>query len=227
MIDPMMEQLLPGFVDECKEIVERVTDHLIELEKAHERLRFDDLARGLHTLKGSAATLGLAELSELAHRMEDAVLPLRGKTTALPGALTDALLKTLDTWMAHLRATTAKSELPDLKPSHKLLESVRHAVKAVEPGKPAANNGKSGAEKERSKAAAEKEKKPAPEKEKKPAKREGRAAQAEPAPAELVPEEEAAPGDEAGSWRVRTREVISLMHDVERLRGVRLRLGGR
>ena len=133
MLDPMMEQLLPGFLDECKEIVERVTDHLIELEKAHEQSRFDDLARGLHTLKGSAATLGLAELSELAHRMEDAVLPLRGKTSALPAALTDALLKTLDNWMAHLRATTAKSDLPDLKPSHKLLENVRQAVLAVDP----------------------------------------------------------------------------------------------
>src|SRR5713101_6404239 len=202
MLDPMMEQLLPGFVDECKEIVERVTDHLIELEKAHEQARFDDLARGLHTLKGSAATLGLAELSELAHRMEDAVLPLRGKSAALPGALTDALLKTLDTWMAHLRATTAKSDLPDLRPSHKLLEAVRHAVQAVEPGKAAANNGK------------------------KPSKRgrEARAARAEPAPAEPAAEEEAVPGEEAGSWRVRTREVVSLLHEVERLREVRLRL---
>src|SRR5256885_12108680 len=47
--------------------------------KARDEPRFDDLARGLHTLKGSAATLGLSELSELAHRMEDAVLPLRNK----------------------------------------------------------------------------------------------------------------------------------------------------
>ena len=62
MLDPMMEQLLPGFVDESKEIVDRVTEHLIELEKARDEPRFDDLARGLHTLKGSAATLGLAEL---------------------------------------------------------------------------------------------------------------------------------------------------------------------
>ena len=220
MLDPMMEQLLPGFVDECKEIAERVTEHLIELEKAHEQSRFDDLARGLHTLKGSAATLGLAELSELAHRMEDAVLPLRGKSNALPGALTDALLKTLDTWMAHLRATTAKSDLPDLKPSHKLLEAVRHAVQAVEPGKPAANNGKSSPEK--SKAASEK-----PEKEKKAGKRERerevRAAPAEPSPPEPL-EEDAAQGEESGSWRVRTREVVSLLHEVERLREVRLRL---
>src|SRR5437764_373791 len=88
MLDPMMEQLLPGFVDESKEIVDRVTEHLIELEKARDEPRFDDLARGLHTLKGSAATLGLADLSELAHRMEDAVLPLRKKPVALPGAQT-------------------------------------------------------------------------------------------------------------------------------------------
>jgi chemotaxis protein histidine kinase CheA len=215
MLDPMMEQLLPGFVDECKEIVERATDHLIELEKAHEQSRFDDLARGLHTLKGSAATLGLSELSELAHRMEDALLPLRSRSAALPGALTDALLKTLDTWMAHLRATTAKSDLPNLRPSHKLLEAVRHAVQAVEPGKAAANNGK----------AVEKGK-AAPEKEKKTGKREreSRAAQATPAPPEPASEEEAAPGEESGSWRVRTREVVSLLHEVERLREVRLRL---
>src|SRR6266849_7351074 len=202
MLDPMMEQLLPGFVDECKEIVERVTDHLIELEKAHEQAHFDDLARGLHTLKGSAATLGLSELSELAHRMEDAVLPLRGKGAALPGALTDALLKTLDTWMAHLRATTAKSDLPDLRPSHKLLEAVRHAVQAVEPGKAAANNSKKPSKRER----------------------EARAARAEPTPAEPAAEDESVPGEEAGSWRVRTREVVSLLHEVERLREVRLRL---
>ncbi len=221
MLDPMMEQLLPGFLDECKEIAERVTDHLIELEKAHEQSRFDDLARGLHTLKGSAATLGLAELSELAHRMEDAVLPLRGKSSALPGALTDALLKTLDTWMAHLRATTAKSDLPDLKPSHKLLEAVRHAVQAVEPGKPAANNGKAGPDKGKTAAAQEKEKKSTKlEREA----REAREARAEPVPPEPAPEEEVGAAEDAGSWRVRTREVVSLLHEVERLREVRLRL---
>ncbi|HWE25017.1 MAG TPA: Hpt domain-containing protein, partial [Myxococcales bacterium] len=139
MLDPMMEELLPGFVDESKEIVDRLTEHLLELEKARDDSRFDDLARGLHTLKGSAATLGLAELSELAHRMEDAVLPLRKKPVALPGALTDALLKTLDTWLQHLRATTAKTDLPDLEPSKVLLESVRGAIEAVDPEKGASN----------------------------------------------------------------------------------------
>ena len=75
-MDPLLEQLLTGFVDESQEIYERITRNLIELENAPAQgTRFDDLARGLHTLKGSAATLGLDELADLAHRMEDAILP--------------------------------------------------------------------------------------------------------------------------------------------------------
>jgi chemotaxis protein histidine kinase CheA len=200
MLDPMMEQLLPGFVDESKEIVDRVTEHLIELEKGRDETRFDDLARGLHTLKGSAATLGLAELSELAHKMEDAVLPLRKKPVALPGALTDALLKTLDVWMQHLRATTAKTDLPDLAPSKELLASVQRALHAVDSPKPASNaNGKPKRGREK---AVEREKDPPP------------------APAA----EQSVATDDANSWRVHTREVVALLHEVERLREVRLRL---
>src|SRR5438874_10691268 len=199
MLDPMMEQLLPGFVDESKEIVDRVTEHLIELEKTRDEPRFDDLARGLHTLKGSAATLGLIELAELAHRMEDAVLPLRKKPVAFPGALTDALLATLDVWMQHLRATAAKAELPDLTRSKELLVSVRHAVELVDSGKRAKNT-------------------PARPKR---ARRE-RAGGAEEDPVAASTGANASPDD--ASWRVRTREVVALLDEVERLREVRLRL---
>src|SRR5438132_414778 len=194
MLDPMMEQLLPGFVDESKEIVDRCTQHLIELEKAHDAERFDDLARGLHTLKGSSATLGLDELSNFAHRMEDVVLPLRGKAAALPGALADAILRTLDVWMARLRATAARSELPDLAPSLRLLESVRPAALSEGHARPEAPR---------------------------------RILPPPPVPDQpelaAAVEEENAP-EEAGSWRVRTREVTSLLHEVERLREVRLRM---
>jgi two-component system, chemotaxis family, sensor kinase CheA len=201
MLDPMMEQLLPGFIDESKEIIDRVTEHLIELETARDESRFDDVARGLHTLKGSAATLGLADLAELAHRMEDAILPLRQKPVALPGALTDALLRTLDTWMHHLRATAAKSELPDLGPSKELLDSVRRAIQAVDTPKPASNvSGRSKRDRREREAERQKESR------------------------DSAPAEEAPPSDEAASWRVRTREVVALLHEVERLREVRLRL---
>jgi chemotaxis protein histidine kinase CheA len=178
-MDPLLEQLLAGFVDESQEIYERVTRNLIELENAPAQgTRFDDLARGLHTLKGSAATLGLEELAELAHRMEDVILPLRGSAEPVPQSLADAVLKALDAWMARLRATAAKSELPDLKPALQLLT---HAPAPVE----------------------------------KPEVR-----QAEPEPEEPQTVEET-------SWRVSTRQVIGLLHEVERLREVRLRIDER
>ncbi|HZR08938.1 MAG TPA: Hpt domain-containing protein, partial [Myxococcales bacterium] len=128
-MDPLLEQLLEGFVDESQEIYDRVTRSLMELEKSPAQgPSFDELARGLHTLKGSAATLGLAELAEFAHRMEDVVLPLRGSAQPLPAPVSDAVLKCLDMWIARLRATAAKATLPDLEPSLALLETVKPAA---------------------------------------------------------------------------------------------------
>jgi len=130
-MDPLLEQLLAGFVDESQEIYDRVTKSLMELEKQPAQgPSFDELARGLHTLKGSAATLGLDELADFAHRMEDVVLPLRGSPEPVPAPIADAVLKSLDVWMARLRATAAKGELPDLASSHALLEKVKPAAPA-------------------------------------------------------------------------------------------------
>jgi two-component system, chemotaxis family, sensor kinase CheA len=201
-MDPLLEQLLEGFVDETQEIYDRVTRSLMDLEKSPAQgPSFDELARGLHTLKGSAATLGLSELADFAHRMEDVVLPLRGSPQPLPGPISDALLKTLDVWMARLRATAAKGDLPDLAPSFALLESVK--LHAPAPKKEKAAHGK------RQGAA------------------ETPAAKVVPSPDDTaVPVAAPAANDDTQgeSWRVSTRQVISLLHEVERLREVRLRL---
>src|SRR5229473_6154169 len=131
MLDPLLEQLLAGFVDESQEIYERVTRNLIELEKEPAQgPRFDEVARGLHTLKGSAATLGLEELAEFAHRMEDVILPLRGSAQPVPAPLADAVLRSLDVWMARLRATAAKADLPELRSSLELLARAKNGAGA-------------------------------------------------------------------------------------------------
>ena len=142
-MDPLLEQLLAAR--------RRIAGDLRagrpepdELEKSPAKgERFDELARGLHTLKGSAATLGLDELADFAHRMEDVVLPLRGSSKPLPASVADALLKSLDVWMARLRATSSKAEPPDLAPSLALLEKVKPPAAAQPKGKK--KNGKSAA----------------------------------------------------------------------------------
>ena len=228
MLDPLMEQLLVGFVDEADEIYQRLTHDLIELEKgtAARAQVFDGLARGLHTLKGSAATLGLDTLADLAHRMEDVVLPLRGSEAPLPPAMADAILRTLDVWMAHLRATNAKIEPPPLEPSHALLDHVKPVgppgVALQSPAAPAVSSVQA-ADEERQLATALQAPPPtAP-------------------PAALVTSEAdhprrrtedrgpddpppKAPAGEESGWRVTTRQVVGLLHEVERLREVRLRI---
>ena len=199
MLDPMLEQLLPGFLEEAEEICQGLTRDLIELEKSPAQgAHFDDFARGLHTLKGSAATLALDGLADFAHQMENAVLPLRGSATPPPAALADALLRSIDLWMAHLRARVAKSEPPDLAPGLALLLSV---PRGEAPGKAPAS---------------------APE---------NLAALPKPAASPMPaappePAQDPAPTDET-SWRVSTRQVIGLLHEVERLREVRLRIDER
>jgi two-component system, chemotaxis family, sensor kinase CheA len=213
-MDPLLEQLLAGFVDESQEIYDRVTRSLMELEKEPAQgPRFDELARGLHTLKGSAATLGLEELADFAHRMEDVVLPLRGSAQPLPGPLADAVLKSLDTWMARLRATAQKGELPDLSPSYTLLAQVKPAASARNGakganGKPATNGAASGTSGENEPAAVE-------------------TLAANVAHAEDAGPSPAADDASGDSWRVTTRQVIALLHEVERLREVRLRIDER
>src|SRR5260370_37225354 len=90
--------------------------------------RCGGVARGRHTLRGSSGTLGLEELADFAHSMEDVILPLRGSAQPLPAPLADAVLRGLDTWMASLRATAAKTELPDLRPAFELLERVKPGI---------------------------------------------------------------------------------------------------
>ncbi|HYO69912.1 MAG TPA: Hpt domain-containing protein, partial [Archangium sp.] len=81
-VDPMLQSLVAGFSGEAQEVCQKVTMDLLELEREgidNEALSkvYTRLARHLHTLKGSAASLGLQDLSAIAHKLEDALAPLR------------------------------------------------------------------------------------------------------------------------------------------------------
>ncbi|HEY6004681.1 MAG TPA: response regulator [Anaeromyxobacter sp.] len=110
--DPLIERLVGEFVVEADELVQRITRHVLALERARPGAEppegtHEEVARALHTLKGSAATIGLAEMSELAHRMEDAYAPVLAARAAMPSPLADALLGALDASMDWLRARAA------------------------------------------------------------------------------------------------------------------------
>jgi two-component system, chemotaxis family, sensor kinase CheA len=116
--DPMILALLDGFAAEAREISQRVTGTILALEnpsgsEADRRKQYDDLARGLHTLKGNASTFGFPHLADLAHRMEDVIAVLRPELAAIPDDVTDVLLRAVDVFMAKL-AVRATGEDPAL-----------------------------------------------------------------------------------------------------------------
>jgi two-component system chemotaxis sensor kinase CheA len=117
--DALESELIRGFVGEAAEICERVAREILELERDKREVkdpqgRYDIVARGLHTLKGSAGSIGLKDLSQLAHRMEDWVLPLRREGLEVPREVADALLQGLDLFMVRARAHADGVVQPDI-----------------------------------------------------------------------------------------------------------------
>lgn len=108
-VDPMLQPLVAGFAIEAQEVIQKVTMDLLELER--EGLENDALAkiytrlgRHLHTLKGSAASLGLQDLGDIAHKLEDALAPLKANTQKMPRPVVDILLHGLDLFMLRAQA---------------------------------------------------------------------------------------------------------------------------
>ncbi|MFB1480082.1 response regulator [Corallococcus sp. RDP092CA] len=204
-VDPMLQPLVAGFAVEAQEVIQKVTMDLLELEREgleHDALAkiYTRLGRHLHTLKGSAASLGLQDLGDIAHRLEDALAPLKAHPQKMPRPVVDVLLHGLDLFMlrAQAHADGRGDDLPD--PAAALAQLVSAAPPPEEaaalPGGAFAHVPPSAAP-------------PAPA-----------AGAPLDAPAALEPAAESA---DAG-WRVSAGQVTSLMREVERLREVRLRV---
>ena len=207
--DPLVEALVDGFAAEARDIAQRITGNILELENSSSgdeptrRRHFDDLARGLHTLKGNADTFGFSDLTQLAHRMEDLVAKFRPSLAAFPSETTDLLLRSIDMLMARI---AARAHDPDPALAALIAElGGLHVAHAPVPSPVGTDDS-------------------------------GAASSPPPAtpPPPLPPSASPTPsGSLAGAdpaetvledWRVGPRHVESLLREIERLRELRLRL---
>src|ERR1700757_5109019 len=84
--DDRMSELRELFFESAQELVQKLNEEALRLEKAPGDPECSrSLRRLVHTLKGDSAACGFRELSELAHEFED-VLALEnpGASTAVP-----------------------------------------------------------------------------------------------------------------------------------------------
>ncbi len=121
-----MKPLLTSFLVEAAELSAKVTRSLLAIERSAPDStslpkNWESLARGLHTLKGTSATLGLATLSQLAHRMEDVLAVPRQAVAPLEPELADAVLQALDGLLSHIRVLTQTGGETDLGSAFELL----------------------------------------------------------------------------------------------------------
>ena len=117
--DESMEGMLDTFLFETGELLENLDEILMRAEQAEEisLIEEDDIAeifRTMHTIKGSAAMMGLQNMSTLAHAMEDMFYIIREKTYVQTdkAALFELLYKSSD---------ALKGELEDLTDEDKPL----------------------------------------------------------------------------------------------------------
>ncbi|WP_224364350.1 hybrid sensor histidine kinase/response regulator [Hyalangium versicolor] len=130
-VEPALKGVLATYSNETRELCRVITRELLALERGDtdpEKITasFTNITRALHTLKGGAATLRLDDLTELAHRMEDALAPLR-EARHMPSASADAFLQGLDAFNRRIRAHVegAAQGLPELAATLALFEPAK------------------------------------------------------------------------------------------------------
>ncbi|HXX19594.1 MAG TPA: response regulator [Candidatus Acidoferrum sp.] len=94
--DEVPEEVLEFFVPEAEEHLQAVTECLLALEGNPNADDINRLFRSMHTIKGSAAQVGLHRLSAVAHRVEDLIGRLRDGILQPSAEIVDLFLQSVD-----------------------------------------------------------------------------------------------------------------------------------
>lgn len=112
------EDILQDFLVEAGEILELLSEQLVELENNPEdKDLLNAIFRGFHTVKGGAGFLALTELVDTCHGAENVFDILRNGQRQVSAGLMDTMLKALDTVNEQFQAVQEREELPKAEQS--------------------------------------------------------------------------------------------------------------
>lgn len=122
------EDILQDFLIEAGEILELLSEQLVELENNPEdKDLLNAIFRGFHTVKGGAGFLSLAELVDTCHGAENVFDILRNGQRSVTPSLMDTMLKALDTVNTQFQAVKEREEPEAADPA--LLEELHRLCK--------------------------------------------------------------------------------------------------
>jgi two-component system chemotaxis sensor kinase CheA len=139
MVDFDRSAFIGKFQEEAADLLQRLNEGFIALETASDDRELSDrVLRDAHTLKGSSRMVGLIEISDIAHRLEDVMMQVRAGLTYTP-EMSDSIFEALDA-VAFLTEHAAEKEPAhdlDLAGLQSRLESL--AASGTTPGDAAAD----------------------------------------------------------------------------------------
>lgn len=91
-----MKEIIDDFIVESNELIEKVVQDIVEIEKNPEDEIVNEIFRAVHTIKGTSSFLGFNTLSNLSHKAEDVLGRIRKKEMEPDADIADTLLEALD-----------------------------------------------------------------------------------------------------------------------------------
>ncbi|WP_353496725.1 chemotaxis protein CheA [Vibrio sp. CB1-14] len=117
------EEILQDFLVEAGEILELLSEQLVELENNPEdKDLLNAIFRGFHTVKGGAGFLALTELVDTCHGAENVFDILRNGQRSVNASLMDTMLKALDTVNVQFQSVQNMEQIDPADPT--LLEEL-------------------------------------------------------------------------------------------------------
>ncbi|PUA29695.1 MAG: chemotaxis protein CheA [Cellvibrio sp. 79] len=112
------EDILQDFLVEAGEILERLSQQLVDLEQRPEdKDLLNAIFRGFHTVKGGAGFLSLTPMVECCHVTENLFDILRNGKRTVTSELMDVVLQALDMVNQQFELVSQREELPPVEPS--------------------------------------------------------------------------------------------------------------
>lgn len=112
------EDILQDFLVEAGEILERLSQQLVDLEQRPEdKDLLNAIFRGFHTVKGGAGFLSLTPMVECCHVTENLFDILRNGKRTVTSELMDVVLQALDMVNQQFELVSQREELPPVDPS--------------------------------------------------------------------------------------------------------------
>ncbi|MFT3836906.1 MAG: response regulator [Myxococcaceae bacterium] len=111
-LDPSLAQFIPGFIEEALGLCDKLSAAAFELESSKAQAPANTCARALHTLKGSAGTLGFDDVVTYTHALEDALKPFAKGNGTLPEGIVDVLVQSIGELRARFRGVQAGKDEP-------------------------------------------------------------------------------------------------------------------